>query len=362
MTNPNEHLPHSLWRATLAALLAAALAGACLGRGTATPPTPAGATPTTSSAAASATLESRPTNTVAAPAATVVVPTATRPAPTATASEPPPSPTPPPDPVLIAAGDIASCVNDDDEATAQLVEVISGTVATLGDNVYERGTPEQFSGCYDPAWGRFKNRIRPSPGNHEYLTPGAAGYFDYFGAAAGQLGQGYYSYDLGAWHLVALNSVCWEVGGCGADSPQALWLAADLQAHPAACTLAYWHHPRFSSGLHGDNALVQPLWDVLYAAGAEVVLNGHDHHYERFAPQDPNGTADPARGLREFIVGTGGRSHYPFPGGPGANSEASNTDTYGVLKLTLHADSYDWEFVPVAGKTFTDSGSGTCHS
>jgi hypothetical protein len=265
--------------------------------------------------------------------------------------------------VLIAAGDIASCVSEGDEATALLVEAITGTVATLGDNVYERGTAEQFAGCYDPTWGQFKDRTRPAPGNHDYLTPAAAGYFEYFGEAAGELGKGYYSYDLGAWHIVALNSVCWEVGGCGAKSPQATWLAADLEAHTSAvCTLAYFHHPRFSSGLHGNLDLMQTLWDVLYAGGADVVLNGHDHHYERFAPQDPQGVADPVRGIREFIAGTGGRSLYPFLGPPLANTEVRSALAHGVLELTLHAASYDWEFVPVAGETFTDAGSGECHS
>ncbi|MEP7358932.1 MAG: metallophosphoesterase [Anaerolineales bacterium] len=263
--------------------------------------------------------------------------------------------------MIIAAGDIASCVSEGDEATALLVQAISGTVITMGDNAYDNGTAEQFNGCYDPSWGQFKDRTRPSPGNHDYLVPAAAGYFDYFGAAAGELGKGYYSYDLGAWHLIAINSMCWEVGGCGAESPQAVWLAADLAAHPVACTLAYWHHPRFSSGLHGNLDLMQTLWDVLYAGGADVVLNGHDHVYERFAPQDPQGAADPARGIREIIAGTGGRSLYPFAGPARPNSEVRSASTYGVLKMTLHADSYDWEFVPVAGETFTDSGTGECH-
>ncbi len=321
-------------------------------------PSPA---PTQSPVPAVATPIPAPTDT-ASPAvpATALAPTPGAPAAAAPAS----------DAVLIAAGDIASCLSSGGEATAQLVAAtlapaasagVSGTVATLGDNVYERSSGEEFATCFTPSWGAFKDRIRPAPGNHEYLTPGAQGYFDYFGAAAGTLGQGYYSYDLGAWHIVALNSQCWDVGGCGAASPQSQWLKADLAAHPAPCTLAYWHVPRFSSGFHGDSTLVQAFWDELYAAGADVVLNGHDHDYERFAPQDPQGKADPARGIREFVVGTGGRSHYPFPAGPHPNTEARNASTYGVLKLTLHSSGYDWEFVPVAGQTFTDSGSGTCH-
>ena len=266
------------------------------------------------------------------------------------------------DPVLLAAGDIASCLSKGDEATAQLVANISGTVATLGDNVYERGSGAEFTSCFDPTWGAFKARIHPAPGNHEYLTPGGQGYFDYYGAAAGQIGKGYYSYDLGAWHVVVLNSQCWEIGGCGAAAPQSQWLKADLGAHPAPCTLAYWHVPRFSSGAHGDSTLVQSFWDLLYAGGVDVVLNGHDHDYERFAPQDPHGQPDAARGIREFVVGTGGRSHYPFLLGPHANTEVRNDATFGVLKLTLHPTGYDWEFVPVAGKTFTDTGGGTCHA
>jgi hypothetical protein len=294
----------------------------------------------------------------AATATATLISTATASAPTPTASA---AATTAPDPVLIAAGDIASCLSTGDEATAALVSAISGTVATLGDNAYERGSGEEFGNCYTPTWGAFKDRIRPAPGNHEYLTPGAQAYFDYFGAAAGTLGQGYYSYDLGTWHLIVLNSQCWDIGGCNAAAPQSQWLKADLAAHPAACTLAYWHTPRFSSGFHGDAPLVQTFWDELYAAGADVVLNGHDHDYERFVPQDPQGKADPARGLREFIVGTGGRSHYPFPGAPHPNTAVRNDKTYGVLKLTLHSGSYDWAFVPVAGQTFTDMGSGQCH-
>jgi hypothetical protein len=269
--------------------------------------------------------------------------------------------------VLIAAGDIASCASSGDEATAQLVAAslagpVPVTVATLGDTVYERGSAEQFAACYDPVWGQFKDRTRPAAGDRDYLTAGAAAYFDYFGAAAGVIGQGYYSYELGAWHVVVLNSICWQVMGCGPGSPQAEWLAADLRAHPALCTLAYWHTPRYSSGVHANFAQAQTFWDLLYAAGAEVVLNAHDHHYERFAPQNPQGQVDPQRGLREFIAGTGGRAHYPLPGAPQPNSEVRNADTYGVLKLTLHVGSYDWAFLPVAGQTFTDSGSGTCHA
>lgn len=260
----------------------------------------------------------------------------------------------------MAAGDIASCSSSGDEATAALLSSIKGTVATLGDNVYDSGSPVEFASCYAPSWGRQKARTRPSPGNHDYRTPGAAGYFGYFGAAAGNRAKGYYSYSLGAWHVIALNSNCEAVGGCEAGSAQEQWLRADLRAHRRKCTLAYWHHPRFSSGAHGSDPMTQPLWQALYDAGADVILDGHDHDYERFAPQTPAGVLDRSRGIREFVVGTGGRSHRA-PGAPVANSQALNGDTYGVLKLTLAAKSYRWQFVPVAGGTFRDSGSAACH-
>jgi hypothetical protein len=223
--------------------------------------------------------------------------------------------------VLIAAGDIASCSSRGDEATAELVEGIEGVVATLGDTVYDSGTAKEFADCYEPSWGRFKDRSRPSVGNHEYYTPGASGYFDYFGAAAGEPGKGYYSYDLGTWHIAALNSVCWEVGGCTSDDPQAQWLAADLQASPAKCTLAYWHFPRFSSGPHGSSDIVDAYWRILAEAGAEIVLTGHDHDYERFAPLNADGGEDLDHGVRQFVVGTGGGSHYA-PGSPVPGSQA----------------------------------------
>jgi acid phosphatase type 7 len=263
--------------------------------------------------------------------------------------------------VLIAVGDIATCNGKGDDVVALLVENLPGDIALLGDNAYEKGSESQYRKCYDPGWGLFKNRTHPAPGNHDYLTDEAAGYFNYFGAAAGNPAQGYYSYDLGAWHLIALNSNCSQVGGCQAGSPQEQWLRADLAAHPAGCTLAYWHHPLFSSGQHGSNAQMWPVWQALYEAEADVVLNGHDHDYERFAPQDPQGAADAARGLREFVVGTGGKNHYEFSRAPEANSEVRNDHTFGVLKLTLSPQSYTWEFIPEPGETFTDQGEGECH-
>ena len=265
-----------------------------------------------------------------------------------------------PDPVLVGAGDIADCSSTGDEATAALLDGIAGTVFTAGDNAYESGTATEFESCYDPTWGRHKARTKPSVGNHEYNTAGASGYFGYFGAAAGDPSEGYYSYDLGDWHVVSLNSMCEKVGGCVATSPMVTWLKNDLAANPTTCTLAYWHHPLFSSGIHGNQPKMKPAWNALYAANVDVVVNGHDHLYERFAPQKPKGAVDRARGIREFVVGTGGRRLYPF-GKIKPNSRVRNNRTHGVLKLALSPSGYDWEFVPVAGKTFTDSGHARCH-
>ena len=265
------------------------------------------------------------------------------------------------DPVLVAVGDIASCSSDGDEAIAALLDGLPGTIATLGDHAYEEGTWQEFSECYDPSWGRHKDRTRPTPGNHDYGTSGAAGYFAYFGPAAGEPEKGYYSYDLGTWHIVVINSNCAQVGGCGTGTPQEQWLRQDLAAHPAACTLAYWHHPRFSSGHeHGTNEQMAPIWQTLYEHGADVVLAGHEHNYERFAPQDAGGYPDEDQGLRQFVVGTGGKSLYGF-GDPLPTSEVRNAETLGVLMLRLHATGYDWQFVPVAGSEFADVGNGSCH-
>jgi acid phosphatase type 7 len=266
------------------------------------------------------------------------------------------------DPVLVGAGDIADCADlSGAEATAKLLDKIPGTVFTVGDNAYESGTAEQFAKCYDPTWGRHKARTRPSVGNHEFHSGGATPYFDYFGANAGDPKKGYYSYDLGAWHIIVLNSECADAGGCQTGSPEEKWLKADLQTHSGVCTLAYWHKPLFSSGAkHGNDPEIKPFWLDLYAAHATLILNGHDHDYERFAPQNPDGKADPAHGVREFVVGTGGKNHRPFAT-PLATSELRNADTFGVLKLTLHTKGYDWEFIPEAGKTFRDLGSGSCH-
>ena len=262
--------------------------------------------------------------------------------------------------ILVGAGDIADCQDlSGAEATAKLLEQIPGTVMAVGDLAYPDGSKENFA-CYEKTWGRVRSRTRPAAGNHEFHASGATPYFDYFGAAAGDPKNGYYSYELGTWHIVVLNSECKDVGGCDAASRQVHWLQSDLAAHPAACTLAYWHHPLFSSGsAHGNDYEMKAFWETLYNAHTAVVINGHDHNYERFAPQNPDGRSDAARGIREFVVGTGGKNHRPVVLAK-PNSESRNADAYGVLKLTLRAGSYDWQFIPEAGKTFVDSGTGKC--
>ena len=265
--------------------------------------------------------------------------------------------------VLVGAGDIANCEIDGGagaRATAALLDRIPGTVFTVGDHAYPTGAAAQFRDCYDPSWGRHKARTRPAPGNHDYLTAKAKAYFDYFGDNAGPDRRGYYSYTLGTWHIISLNS------SIAADrkSAQIEWLRSDLKDNPAPCTLAYWHVPVFSSGPHGselkETAQMREAWRTLYESGADVVINGHDHLYERFAPQDPQGKADP-NGIREFIVGTGGGGQYEFrqirP-----NSEVRNNRSYGVLALTLGATDYSWEFVPGAGASFHDVGTARCTS
>jgi hypothetical protein len=283
----------------------------------------------------------------------------------------PGTPAPPGSPVatLVGAGDIAQCsggaLNSKANATAKLLDGIprdpSTTVFTTGDNVYETGSASDFANCYNPTWGRHKDRTRPVPGNHEYGTTNATGYFGYFGAAAGEIGKGWYSYDLGAWHVVVLNSNCASIGGCAEGSPQLTWLKADLAASSAACTVAMWHHPRFNSGAsHGNAPETQPFWDVLYQNGADLILNGHEHVYERFAPQNPQQKADSAFGLRQFTLGTGGAGSYSFKTTLQPNSDRRGTPN-GVLKLTLRSSGYDWNFLPIEGQTFADTGSGACH-
>ena len=274
-----------------------------------------------------------------------------------TVNAPPP---PPGTETLIAAGDIAVCGSSNDEATALLVDNIPGTVAPLGDVVYESGSASEFTNCYEPSWGRFKSRTKPSVGNHEYQTLNATGYYNYFGAAAGDPTKGYYSYDLGNWHIIVLNSNC-SIVSCAAGSAQEQWLRNDLIANTKQCTLAYFHHPRFNSGAsHGNNTAVGAFWTALYQYGAELILNGHEHMYERFAPQTPDAVSDPVNGIRQFTVGTGGRAFYSI-GTVKPNSQVRNNNTYGVIRLTLGAGTYSWQFVPVAGSTFTDSGTDSCH-
>ncbi len=264
------------------------------------------------------------------------------------------------DPVLVGAGDIAQCGSNGDEETAALLDGIEGTVFTAGDNAYENGSPDQFRECYDPSWGRHRDRTRPAPGNHDWETAGLVGYLGYFGdSAKGPNGSSWYSYDLGTWHVIVLDSMCSKVDGCGSASAQGQWLAADLAASSARCTLAIFHQPRFSSGAHGDTPAMDAFWRPLYAAGVDVVVNGNDHDYERFAPQDPDGRFDGDRGIRQFVVGTGGAPLRDFTR-VAPNSELRVVLGHGVIAFTLHDGSYEWEFM-VANTAFSDFGTTPCH-
>jgi len=256
--------------------------------------------------------------------------------------------------VFVGAGDIGECGSRAPQATALLLDTIGGTVFTLGDNAYVRGTREEFRDCYEPAWGRHKSRTRPSPGNHDYGSAGAAPYFEYFGAHAGPPGLGYYTFPLGDWQAFSLNS---NGARAGAGSAQAQWLSQSLASSPTRCAIAYWHHPLFSSGPQANQPRMRDVWRILYDFGVDVILSGHDHSYERFAPQDPDGLPDPDRGIRQFVVGTGGAGLSGFVTVQ-ANSEV-RLSAHGVLKLALRADGYEWEFIPVSGAR--DSGSGLCH-
>jgi len=259
-----------------------------------------------------------------------------------------------PDATLVGAGDIARCSGVETAATAALLDGIAGTVFTLGDTVYPRSTASLLAECYEPAWGRHKARTLATIGNHDYEEGSGAPYYAYFGAAAGPALRGYYSTTVGSWQIISLNSNI----ASGPGSAQYEWLRGELAANPATCTLAMWHHPVFSSGPNGNSSQMREAWRLLQQFGADVVLNGHDHDYERFAPQDADGKAN-ARGIREFVVGTGGVSLYDRVTSQ-PNSEASDNRTWGVLKLTLKSESYTWEFVPIAGQSFRDSGSGSC--
>jgi acid phosphatase type 7 len=262
---------------------------------------------------------------------------------------------------LVGAGDIAGCDFKHDSKTARLLGKIPATVFTLGDSVYPDGTRKQFRDCYDPTWGKYKKRTRPSVGNRDYETSGAEPYFDYFGWRAGKPSRGYYSYDLGAWHIVALNSNCKEVGGCEWRSAQGHWLRRDLERHRARCTLAYFHHPLYASGSGYDSPEVKPFWHILYNHHAEVILNGHAHRYERYARIKPSGARSLAKGIRQFIVGTGGAPGGSQHGPNDPRVQAKKVGAPGVLKLDLGSGFYHWKFVPVAGRNYTDSGRARCH-
>jgi hypothetical protein len=267
---------------------------------------------------------------------------------------PPPPPPPGPDAVFVGAGDIAMCNERGAELTARVLDRIQGTVFTLGDNAYPAGTARDFAECYEPTWGRHKARTRPIPGNHDFQTERGAPYFNYFGQSAGQPGLGYYMYRVGTWNIYALNSNI-AVNGV---STQATWLQQQLSDNPSRCAAALLHHPLFSSGQNGDHAFVRDLYRILYGGGVDIILAGHDHTYERFSGLiNPDGGSDP-KGFRHFIVGTGGASLYQFRNVKPFS--AMRHSGWGVLKLTLKAQAYDWEFVPVDGDTFRDMGSGVC--
>ena len=258
---------------------------------------------------------------------------------------------------LVGAGDIASCTSGADSKTAQTIAGIPGIVFTAGDNVYPDGSASNYKNCYSPSWGSLKSRTMPVPGNHDYyLNPGAAGYFSYFGSAAGPTGLGYYAYDAGAWRIYALDS---EYGPTSSGyANEYAWLQNDLATNPTQCVLAIWHRPAFSTGPHGNSSRMAKFFQLLYASGAEIVINGHDHMYERYAPMDGTGTAQ-ANGVREFVVGTGGASLYAYKT-TSPLIAVRNNRSHGVLRLDLSPGSYTWHFIPSTG-TFTDSGSGTCH-
>lgn len=253
--------------------------------------------------------------------------------------------------VLLAVGDIGACDQEADDQVARLADSLPGTIAMLGDTVYPEARADVIRDCLQPAWGPMRDRIRPAPGNHDYVDGSADAWFDFFGEAAGRAGEGWYSYSLGAWHVVALNStLCGEQGGCDPGSPQHDWLVDDLRRADADCLVAYWHHPRFSSGRHGSQPQVQPLWDALVEAGVDVTLHGHDHTYERLE----------ADGVTSFVVGTGGRSLYLWERDPLPGTQARHDQNYGLLYLVLGEDRFAWEFLPLGSTTFTDSGDGDC--
>jgi len=261
------------------------------------------------------------------------------------------------DAVLLVAGDIAACVYESDEATAKLIDKSEGLILTLGDNVQTRGAMTEYINCFEPTWGRHKDRIRPVPGNHDWVPDGGAAYFEYFGAAAGEAEKGWYSFNYGAWHIVALNSML----DASSRSEQMEWLRNDLAANPAECILAYFHHPVFSSGAGGLTSRMKTAFRILYTAGVDVILSGDAHHYERFAPMDSAKNLDPKHGIRQFVVGTGG-GYLTRLNTKWRATEARSNENHGILRLVLSPGSYSWEFIPVEGGSFTDSGSASCVS
>jgi hypothetical protein len=298
-----------------------------------------------------------PSAPVASPGASA---TATLTAPPSTGPSSSVTATPAGDAVLVGAGDIAGCDWETDEATAGLLDDLPGTIFTAGDNAYPAGRAQDFAECFEPSWGRHLDRIRPVPGNHDWQTGSLDAYLDYFGAAAvNEAGDPWYAYDLGTWRIIALDSECEETETCGPESDQGRWLADELATTSARCTMAIWHVPRYSSGFHGDDTDVQPFWDALYQAGADVIVNGHDHDYERFAPLDAEGEEDRERGMRQFIVGTGGVGLRDF-GDPKPHSELRLAVTHGVIAFTLKDGGYEWSWIPIDGDV-TDRGSATCH-
>jgi acid phosphatase type 7 len=268
---------------------------------------------------------------------------------------------------LLIAGDIADCRNktpaqSNAAKTAAQLEILlrdtpNASIITLGDHVYENGTALEYSDCYTPTWGRFKEKTFPAPGNHDYHTPLAEGYYDYFGARAGPARRGYYSFDVAGWHVISLNSNIADDNG----AEQIKWLREDLAANKANCTIAYWHHPLFTSSLRGNNSMMKTAWKILHEADADIVLSAHDHHYERFVPQDAEGNANVTRGVREFLVGTGGANLSPVTDPPRQNSEVQITRTFGVMRLDLQEGQYTWEFAPSTASDASDSGTGVCH-
>jgi hypothetical protein len=264
---------------------------------------------------------------------------------------------------VVAVGDIVTCdglkpvLASAYAETAALVKPTDALVLTLGDSTYPVGALKEFNNCFKPTWGAFKDRIRPAPGNHEYMTPGAAGYYDYFADLAGPDRRGYYSFDYGGWHFISLNSNI----DVSPQSPQYQWLLQDLaRSKQTLCTIAYWHHPLFSSGLHGNNPQMAPFYAAVQKAGVDIILNGHDHIYERFGPQTAEAVANPTGGVREFVIGTGGAPTYPFrlikP-----NSEVRNNNSHGVVRFNLAPGRYSWRYEAIAGSSFSDTGSGQCH-